>query len=130
MPQKWGFSPICDPKVFFKNRALSLLNPYGALTSCKKLEKTNEQSPRYFETDGQTYRLRDGQGRLLWTPSRKPGVQNDQTFFLAGTTAIPLEFLGCPLRIAELSPRDRHFYLLYTGVCFITSALHSHFIRT
>ena len=27
---------------------------YGALTSCKKLEKNNEQSPRYLKTDGWT----------------------------------------------------------------------------
>ena len=49
-----GFSPICDPpRFFFKNRALSLLYPYGALTSCKKLEKTNEQSLEIFK-DGRT----------------------------------------------------------------------------
>ena len=54
-PENGGFSPICDPpRFFFKNRALSLLCPYGALTSCKKLEKTNEQSLRYLKTDGRT----------------------------------------------------------------------------
>ena len=38
---KMGFSPICDPqRFFFKTWALSLLYTYGALTSCKKLEKT------------------------------------------------------------------------------------------
>ena len=53
MPPKWVFFPICDPQdFFFKNRALSLLYPYGALTSCKKLEKTNELSLRYLKTDG------------------------------------------------------------------------------
>ena len=69
------FSLICDPpRFFFKNRALSLLYPYGALTSCKKFEKNNEQSLRYLKTDhGRT----NGQGRLLRTPSGKPGVQND-----------------------------------------------------
>ena len=52
MPPKWGFSPICDPpRFFFKNRALSLLYPYGALTSGKKLEKSLEQSLRYFKTE-------------------------------------------------------------------------------
>ena len=52
---KRGVFPHCDPRVFFfKNWALSLLNPYGALTSCKKLEKTNEQFPRYLKTDGLT----------------------------------------------------------------------------
>ena len=60
MPPKWGFSPICDPpRFFFKNRALSLLYPYGALTSCKKLEKTNEQSLKYLKTDGLTDRPTD-----------------------------------------------------------------------
>ena len=50
-----GVSPICDPpRFFFKNRALSLLYPYGALTSCKKLEKINEQSLRYLKTDTRT----------------------------------------------------------------------------
>ena len=54
-PRKWGFSPICDPSRFSpKNRALSLLYPYGALTSCKKLEKTNEQSLKYQKTDQRT----------------------------------------------------------------------------
>ena len=52
MPKKWGVPPICDPQDFlFKNQALSLLYPYGALTSCKKLEKTNERSLRYSKTD-------------------------------------------------------------------------------
>ena len=77
MPQKWGFSPICDPK----NRALSLLCPYGALTSCKKLEKTNEQSLRYLKTDGHT----DGpQGQILRTPTGKPEVQYEM-FFISET---------------------------------------------
>ena len=50
IPPKWGFCPICDPpRFFFKNRAPSLLYPYGALTSCKKLEKTNERSPKIFK---------------------------------------------------------------------------------
>ena len=67
--------PICDPPgFFFKNRALSLLYPYGTLTSCKKLEKTKEWSLRYLKTDGRT----DGpQTRVITKdPSGKPGVQN------------------------------------------------------
>ena len=62
---KWGFSPICDPplRFFFKNWPLSLLYPYGALTSCKKLEKNNERSQSYLITEGQkdswTNRLTD-----------------------------------------------------------------------
>ena len=41
---KMGFSHICDPpRFFFKNRALSLSYPYGALTAGKKLEKSLER---------------------------------------------------------------------------------------
>ena len=77
MPQKWGFSPICDsPRFFFKNRALSLLCTYGALNSCKKLDKTNEQSLRHLKTDTHTHGRTHGQGGLLRTPTGKPGVQN------------------------------------------------------
>ena len=54
MPQKWGFPTLVTLRDFFKNRALSLLYPYGALTSCKKLEKTNERSLRYLKTDTRT----------------------------------------------------------------------------
>ena len=36
------FSPISDPpQIFFKNQALSLLYPYGALTSCKTRQVYN-----------------------------------------------------------------------------------------
>ena len=52
MPQIWGFSPFVTPKIFFKNRALSLLYPYGILTSRKNLEKSNERSLRYIKMDG------------------------------------------------------------------------------
>ena len=73
MPQKWGFSPICDPpRFFFKNRALSLLYPYGALTSCKKLEKTNERSLRYLKTDGRTNGRTD-MGDYIGPPWVNPG---------------------------------------------------------
>ena len=54
---------------------MSNLYPYGALTSCKKLEKNNEWSPRYLESDGRTKGQTNGQGRLLWTPLGKPRVQ-------------------------------------------------------
>ena len=49
-PQNGGFPPFATPEIFFKNRALSLLYPYGVLISCKKLEKTNERSLRYSKT--------------------------------------------------------------------------------
>ena len=78
---KMGFSPFVTPK----NRALSLLYPYGAKTSCKKLEKTNELSLRYLKTptDGRTTDhgpQTNGQGRLLWTQPGKPRVQQDKVY--------------------------------------------------
>ena len=65
-------------RYFFLNRALSLLYPYGALSSCKKLEKNNERSLRYLKTDhGLTDgRTNHGQGRLLRTLLSKPWGQN------------------------------------------------------
>ena len=52
IPQKWGFPLfVTPPRLFFKNRALTLLYTYGAVTSCKKLEKTNERSLRDLKTD-------------------------------------------------------------------------------
>ena len=42
---------------------LSLLYPYGSLTSCKKLEKTNERSLRYLKTDGPRAFTKDPLGR-------------------------------------------------------------------
>ena len=49
------------PQDFFlKNRALSLVYPYGALTSCKKLEKANGRSLRYLKTDRPKDRPKDG----------------------------------------------------------------------
>ena len=53
-PQNGYFPPFISPQDFFQNRALSLLQPYGALTSCKKLEKTNERFLRYSKTDTHT----------------------------------------------------------------------------
>merc|ERR1712168_1398766 len=70
MPPKWGFSSIYGPPRFFiKNRALSLLYPYGALTSCKKLEKNNERSLRYLKTD----HGRTDKGDYLRPPRVNPG---------------------------------------------------------
>ena len=39
MPQRWNSSPIYDPKILFTNRAMSILYPYDALTSCKIQKK-------------------------------------------------------------------------------------------
>ena len=73
MSQNWGLSPFCDPsRFFFKNRALSLLYPYDALTKCKNLEKTNEWSLRYLMMDTRT----DGHTRAH---SGKPGVKNSKS---------------------------------------------------
>ena len=74
--------PICDPpRFFFKNRALSLLYPYGALTSCKKLEKTNERSLRYLKTDGRTTdHGRTDKGDYYGPPRVYPGSKNNWNF--------------------------------------------------
>ena len=45
-PKMWAFPHSWPPRFFFKIRALSLLYHYGALTSCKRLEKTNKRSLR------------------------------------------------------------------------------------
>ena len=61
--------PLCDPLIFLsKNRALSHLQPYRTLTSCKKVEKL---------MDGlwDIQRLTDQQTADR-TPSGKPGVEN------------------------------------------------------
>ena len=53
-PKNENFPPLVTPQdIFFKNQALSLLYPDGALTSCRKLEKSLEQSLEIFK-DGQT----------------------------------------------------------------------------
>ena len=75
-----GFPHLRPPTIFFKNRALSLLHPYGALTSCKKLEKSLEQSLRYLKADhGRTsgprtkkmfFRIYQKQGASTWDVSK------------------------------------------------------------
>ena len=71
-PNFWRFIPL-NPRIniFFKILSVSLSFLYWRLTSCKVSDQTNERS-----LDGQTDERTDGQGRLLWTPSGKPGVQN------------------------------------------------------
>ena len=54
-PKNGGFPPFVTPQDFFlKNWALSLLYPFGALTSCKEVEKTNGRSLRYLKMDRPT----------------------------------------------------------------------------
>ena len=50
-PKNGRYPPFVTPKIFLENLALSLLYPYGALSSCKKSEKTNERSLGYSKTD-------------------------------------------------------------------------------
>ena len=45
------FPHLRPPKIFFKNQALSLLYPYGALSSCKTLEKTTSELSLRYLTD-------------------------------------------------------------------------------
>ena len=62
--QKPYFGAIFEKmRIFPKNPALSLFYVYGPLTSCKKIEKTNEsilRTLRHGQTDGRT----DGQTTL------------------------------------------------------------------
>ena len=68
------FSPFVTPQYFFfKNRALSLLYPYGALNSCKKIRKKQWTVSEIFKDWPPTT---DGQGRLLRTPSVECWVQH------------------------------------------------------
>ena len=43
---------IGTTRIFLKNRAQSLFNPYWPLTSCKKSEKSYDSIPRKSRTDG------------------------------------------------------------------------------
>ena len=43
---------IGKTRIFLKNRALSLFNPYWPLTSCKKSEKSYDSIPRKSRPDG------------------------------------------------------------------------------
>ena len=123
------FPPISDPPqyFFFKNRALSLLYPYGALTSWKKLENTNEQSLRYSKTDtrtdGHTHRRTHGHGRLLRTPSGKPRVQNQTIKCLSNYGSLfpshPTEYscrITCRARILCISHQVGPSFLSYPKV--------------
>ena len=64
MPQKWGFSPICDPKMSFKNQALSLLLPYGALR--RKVLNKDQRRPG-FSKIGTKYGLKLSEVRKIRT---------------------------------------------------------------
>ena len=63
-------------KMFFQNSGrvtfFTLLTPIFM----QSFRKLNERSPRYLKINGLADGLTDGQGRLPWTPSGKPGVQN------------------------------------------------------
>ena len=64
---KMGLCPTCDPQ-FKKNRALSLLHPYGAQASCKNYKKLMS-SLRNIER--RTDQWTEQQGRLPWSQSGK-----------------------------------------------------------
>ena len=59
------FPHLRPPQLFFKNQALLLLYPYGALTSRKKLEKPNEQSLRYCKIPNISLGLTEVRKHLL-----------------------------------------------------------------
>ena len=80
-PKNGGFPPFVTPRFFFKNRALSLLHPYSAQTSCMILEKTNGRSLSYLKTDRRT----NGRPQAVVhrTPSDKLGSKMKNLDFLA-----------------------------------------------
>ena len=71
--QNGVFPPFVASQDFFQNRTLSLLYPYGALTSCKKLEKTNELSLRYLKMDERTDHGRTDKGDYYGPPRENAG---------------------------------------------------------
>ena len=73
-----GFFPICDPQDFVKTFLTFV--PLWCPNFMQKIRKTKELSLRYLKTDQRTDGPRtNGQGRLLRTPSGKPGVQNTKS---------------------------------------------------
>ena len=84
----WPFGPVsAATRIFEKNPALSLLSPYGPITSCKKSEKTNERFSWkiYVRTDGRTDGRTDK--HYCYGPRRYPGVQKSkksEKVFLTG----------------------------------------------
>ena len=61
-PKNGGFPPFVTPQDFFSKIGLChFCTLYGALTSCKKLEKTNERSLEIFK---------DGPRTNQWTTDR------------------------------------------------------------
>ena len=68
-PKMGVFPHLGPPKIFFKNRALSLLYPCGALSSCEKLEKSLERSLRYLKTEQRTNGRTNG---LKWVNTMDP----------------------------------------------------------
>ena len=92
-----GVHPICEPpRFFFKNRALSLLYPYGALASCKKLEKLMDC---LWDIQRRTNRWRTDKGDYK-DPSGKPGVQKTNLNWLSGINQPEISF-----SVTELSSR-------------------------
>ena len=68
-PQNGFFSPFPTPQDFFSKIVFCNFCTLGALTSCKKLEKTNGWSLRYLKRGYQTNEGSNWQGWLHRTPS-------------------------------------------------------------
>ena len=75
-PKNGVLPPFATPQIFFQKSGSVTFVPLWCPNFMQKLEKTNEQSLRYLKTDTRTDGRTHGQGRLLRTPSGKPGVQN------------------------------------------------------
>ena len=82
IPPKWGFSPfVTPPKIFFQKSGSVTFVPLRCPNFMQKIRKKQWAVSKIFKdgrTDELTDRRTNGQGGLLWTPSGKPGVQNDK----------------------------------------------------
>ena len=86
MPQKWGFSPICDPQDFFQKSGSVTFVPLWCSNFMQKIRKNQWTVSEIFK-DGRTDHGRtNGQGRLLRTPSGKPWVRKKKTWWHDNTS--------------------------------------------
>ena len=69
-PKNEGFSPFVTLKIFFQKSGSVTFVPLWCSNFMQKIRKNQRAVSKIFK-DG----LTEGQGRLPWTPSGKPGVQ-------------------------------------------------------
>ena len=63
--QIWPFDPVStETRVFLKKSKMSVLSPYGYITSCKISEKSNERFLRKSVADARTDARTDGRNQI------------------------------------------------------------------